>query len=333
MGGAALVAALRRAQAADALSLQDWRAELFNAGSRLREVADATGDPNLFELAVEAYLNAALLCPADQGPFCPAATRLRAVDTLSSMGRWRSSSADEWRAIDLARATLRDLSADTYRDLWLRLHLRISAAFGALVNLATTDAEKIALQEQALAELAEPLRVADTGQHDLLWSLMRQASAGTEADLAIWRHDNALARQAITRYRAAVESYTFEASPTNWAEAWLNITLLQVRLGQLGRGAGEYAAGIPDADKGIAALQRLGLPLRVAYARMIRAFALAGDGGERWAGDRAAARERLREARAELDAVEPLFVRTGNQEYVSRVRFWRNRITATEARP
>jgi tetratricopeptide (TPR) repeat protein len=332
LGGAALVAALRRVQGSGASVSTDWHTELSNAGVRMRQIADVAGDPSLFELAVDAFQSAALLCPADERSPCAAEAKLRVVDALSSMGRWRSSSADEWRAIDLARATLRDLPVDAHRNLWLRLHLRISVAFNALVNLAPTDAEKIALQEQALAELAEPLRVADAGQHDLLWSIMRQAAAATEADLAIWRHDSVLARQAIARCRSAIESYTFEESPTNWAEAWLDVAVLQVRLGQLGEGPGDYAAAVSNADRGIAALQRLGLPQRVAYARMVRAFALVGDGEERWTNDRTAARERLREARAELDAVEPLFVRTGNRVYASRIHFWRNKIEAAEAK-
>ena len=313
---AALVAMLQAMPPPDAAQVIALPRTIGARAQQLWSIARSSGDAALLDDAVALSGAAVALCRLNNDAACRTNNLADAGSMLTDLGLWRTDRATIQTAIDTLQLALATLPGCVAPSVRIQLHVRQSAAYVALAKLVRDEFGRITILTQALDELSGPTTAVAPALRDRRWWLLRLAVASIEFDLAFLKYDAPATRVGLQNYGAALSEIGFDAEPSSWATAKLNVANQYLNIATLTTVPGDTSAGLAAAAAAVEAWKTIGRPQSYAYARLVHAFALARNADADGRASSALARAAYAEALGRFTALEPSFAATGAQNWL-----------------
>ena len=187
-----------------------------------------------------------------------------------------------------------------------------------------------ACQSSARAVVSACLAIARSGPDDraIAYSALVDTYLSPLAEAAPLtaqdgRHDAPATRVGLQNYEAAPSEISFDAEPSSWATAKLNVANQYLNIATLTTIPGDTSAALAAAAVAVDAWKTIGRPQSYAYARLVHAFALARNADADGRTAPALARAAYAEALGEFTALAPGFTATGAQNWLDDIHSYR----------
>lgn len=306
-----------------AVSGEDITAIVLRLDSRASYLAERLHAPDFYLIAAEALVVRAQFCSGNDAARCRAETNRSRVEHLYDAGRWRADTDLLRAAIAAYREALHDV-IDRSSE-WVDLHTLIGSALAQLSEQHDGD-ERRALLRQALDEY-EVARTAVGPEAEWTWALINQNVCSIRQPLAALDSDRAATRLAIEECEKARAYYAARKDRTSEAAAHYNMARAYERLAEWDHDEDAATRAVEYVRRCVQLYDEEGVMLSRAFAQVHLAEALidlSEFASTRRDADRARA---LRaEARACLDAAEPILRDAGAKGYLERLTGIRGRL-------
>ena len=325
LASASLVAMLQHQPAGHASLQPVLREFAFD----MEGIGSQTGDPRVYQLALDAALTAEAACSSGDGALCAPTDMLLVADSLDAIGRWGGNSAALERGLALLRPIADTFSRSADTMLWVRLHSRMATLLMELSNATQQPDDHLALAKQSVAEATDIIPIVDSLPHTKDWADLEQTIAAPQGEVAFLQHDHAAAELALDRFEATLVAYDVHRDPVPWLVMQTNLSLWHQKIARLdGTDASEWMLAAFIAQSAVETVSHLTtkLPLEVAYTRLIHAISLVEAGRVTLA---YGGKGLMQQASAELNQIEPVFLAAGSQRYARRVQDYQAYVAST----
>lgn len=316
--------ALRRATEAAEVgaTLQSLALE---AGAR----ADEVNDPDLFLIGAEALALRAQYCAVDtrEAAACRAATHKLRGEHLFDAGRWRGDAKLLRQSTGAYRQALNDTAAKS--DEWVTLHARLGDALAQLSERESEERRGLLRAALDEYELAQPF-VDPDGRWTV--AMFNQNICSIRQPLAALDRDRVGTRRAIDECEKARAHYAEIHDKSSEAAAHYNMARALEKLADWDQDEDAALAAVEHVRQTVRLYSEDKVTLSVAFGRVHLADALTdasafparrGDGESQ-----AKSRAMREEARASLDAAEPVLTEAKAAGYLSSLARVRQRLEA-----
>lgn len=320
---AALREALRSARTADEVV-----ATLKALSVRTSTQADRLHEPDLFLLGAEAMAAAVHYCGREEGEAagCRASANMTRGENLFDAGRWRADTRLLYASIAAHRDALRDTPDRS--DDWVELHARIGSALAQLSERESGAARRTLLR-QALDEYELAASAVDP-ESRWTWAMINQNICSIREPLATLDMDRANIRRSIEECEKARAHYAEYGDKTSEAAAHYNMSGAFEKLADWDQDETAALAAVEHARRAVGLYAESGVTLSVAFGQvkfartLIDASAFASSRPDEES--RAKSRALLAEARASLDAAEPILRSAKATGYLQSLTYVRSRL-------
>jgi len=294
--------------------------------TRATYLADPLHEPDFYLLGAEVMAARVMFCTGKDAPRCRVRTHSARGQDLFDAGRWRADPELLRAGIAAYREALRD--AEVKSRHWMDLHTLIGSALAQLSERVETAA-RAGLLRQALAEYDQASTAVDPSA-EWTWALINQNVCSIRQPLAAIEKDRAGTNQAIEECEKALDFYQAHREKTNEAAAHYNMARAYEKWALWDQDEGSGMRAVEHVRRTVQLYTEDGAILSVAFGQVHLADALID------AGDFAAkrpqrdgekqSRELFAEARASLDAAEPVLRRAQAHGYLESLKDTRARL-------
>lgn len=322
-----MIAALREALRA-ATAPEDVAETLRELGTRGAPQADRLSEPDLFLIGAETMALRVRYCDLDpsEAAACRAASHMQRGSDLFDAGRWRADVKLLRESIAANRDALRDTREKS--DDWVELHARIGNALAQISEREDGEARRPWLR-QALDEYELARGAVDPTDHPT-WAMINQNVCSIRQPLAAIDRDQAGTRLAIEECDKARAHYAERKDRNSEAAAHYNMARAFEKLADWDQDEAAALAAVAHVRRTVQLYAEDNATLSVAFAQVHLADALFD--ASTFAAKRpdsetpTKARALIDEARASLDAAEPVLRDAKASGYLASLALVRRRL-------